>query len=285
MKIIVLGATGMLGNAMLRFLSEQKDLHVLGTFRSSFNALPELASTNLKLLSGINVENHDVLVKLISEVRPDVVINCIGLVKQLPDSDDHLQAIPINSLLPHRLAALCQLIGAKLIHFSTDCVFSGDKGGYTESSMPNPTDLYGRSKLLGEVDYPNALTLRTSIIGHELAGSRSLVNWFLSQSDQVNGFRRAIYTGLPTVEVSRVVRDFILPQLNSLSGVYHVASDPINKFDLLNLIAYRYSKTITINPSDEFAIDRSLDASLFNRTTGYSPPSWPELVNRMFNFQ
>lgn len=285
MKILVLGATGMLGNAMLRFLCEREDIYVFGASRSPLNTLSVLAAKNLKLQSGLNVDNNDVLVKLISEVRPDVVINCIGLVKQLPDSDDHLQAIPINSLLPHRIAALCEMIGAKLIHFSTDCVFAGDKGGYTESSPPNPTDLYGRSKLLGEVNYPHAITIRTSIIGHELANSRSLVSWFLSQSDQVNGFRRAIYTGLPTVEVSRVVRDFILPQLNDLSGVYHVASDPINKFELLCLIANTYSKKIKINPSDEFAIDRSLDASRFNRVTGYSPPSWPELVNRMFNFK
>ena len=285
MKILVLGASGMLGNAMLRFLCGQEDLHVFGTFRSPHNALSALAAKNLKLLSGINIENHDVLVKLISEVCPDVVINCIGLVKQLPDSDDHLLAIPINSLLPHRVAALCQMIGAKLIHFSTDCVFDGEKGGYDESSPPNPTDLYGRSKLLGEVNSPHAITIRTSIIGHELASTRSLVNWFLSQSDQVDGFRRAIYTGLPTVEVSRVVRDFILPQLNSLSGIYHVASHPINKFELLCLIANTYSKKIKINPSDEFAIDRSLDARRFNLITGYSPPSWPELVNQMYKFQ
>jgi dTDP-4-dehydrorhamnose reductase len=285
MKILVLGSTGMLGNAMLRFLSEDSDLYVIGASRNSSNALSSITSKKFKLVSGINVENYDVLVKLISEERPQLVINCIGLVKQLSDSDDPLQAIPINSLLPHRIAALCRLIDAKLIHFSTDCVFTGDKGGYTELSPPNPTDLYGKSKLLGEVDCYNAITLRTSIIGHELAGSRSLVNWFLSQSEPVNGFRRAIYTGLPTVEIARVVRDFILPRLDSMFGIYHVASDPINKFELLSLIAKTYSKNIIINPTDDFAIDRSLDASRFNNIVGYRPPSWPELVNRMFNFK
>jgi dTDP-4-dehydrorhamnose reductase len=285
MKILVLGATGMLGNAILRFLSEKGDHEVIGAFRNESSALSRLVSKEIQLISGVNVENHDALSKLISEVRPNIVINCIGLVKQLSDSDNPLQAIPINSLLPHRLATLCQMIGAYLIHFSTDCVFSGDKGGYSESSLPNPTDLYGRSKLLGEVDYPNSITLRTSIIGHELVGTRSLVNWFLSQTGQIDGFSRAIYTGLPTVELSRVIRDFILPKLDRLSGIYHVASEPINKFDLLNLIANQYSKKIIINPSDKFAIDRSLDASRFNKVTGYSPPSWPELVSQMFNFK
>ncbi|WP_114689314.1 dTDP-4-dehydrorhamnose reductase family protein [Polynucleobacter necessarius] len=283
MKILVLGASGMLGNAMLRFLSSDKNLKVFGTVRSVGIALVDSENHAYKIVDGVNVENHDALVKIMADIRPTIVINCIGLVKQLPDSADPLQAIPINSILPHRLAALCGIINARLIHFSTDCVFSGEVGGYLESDAPNPTDLYGRSKLLGEVDYPNAITLRTSIIGHELSGSRSLVSWFLSQSGRVNGFRKAIYTGLPTVELARIVRDFIFPR-PELRGVYHIASQPISKFELLNLIAKIYCKEIHIDPSDDFSIDRSLNASRFYNATGYSAPPWPELIERMHQF-
>lgn len=283
MKILILGASGMLGNTMLRFMSLNKDFNVYGTVRAADSLSFDSESCAYTLIDGVNVENYDSLVSIMANIRPNIVINCIGLVKQLPDSADPLQAIPINSMLPHKLAALCSIANARLIHFSTDCVFSGELGGYTERDAPNPTDLYGRSKLLGEVDYPNAITLRTSIIGHELKGSRSLVSWFLSQSGQVNGFRKAIYTGLPTVELARIVRDFIFPR-PELRGIYHIASQPISKFDLLNLIAKVYCKKITVNPSDDFAIDRSLNSSRFYDATGYSAPAWPELIRRMHEF-
>ena len=169
-----------------------------------------------------------------------------------------------------------------MIHVSTDCVFSGDRGGYTESDPPDAQDLYGRSKLLGEVDLPNAITLRTSIIGHELdeVNSHSLIGWFLNQKGTVNGFRRAVFSGLPTVELARVIRDHVLVQ-PALHGLYHVAAEPINKFDLLQLVAGVYGKTISLQPCDDPVIDRSLDASRFRDATGYSAPSWPELVARM----
>ena len=283
MNILILGASGMLGNAMLRFMGLNKDLNVFGTVRSASDSLINSKSCAYTIVGGVNVESHDSLVGVMADIRPDIVINCIGLVKQLPDSADPLQAIPINSILPHKLARLCEVANARLVHFSTDCVFSGEAGGYSESDAPNPADLYGRSKLLGEVDYPNAITLRTSIIGHELKGSRSLVSWFLSQSGQVDGFRKAIYTGLPTVELSRIVRDFIFPRPD-LRGVYHIASQPISKFDLLNLIARVYCKDIRVNPSDDFSIDRSLNSSRFYDATGYSAPDWPELIRRMHEF-
>jgi dTDP-4-dehydrorhamnose reductase len=217
-------------------------------------------------------------------VRPDVVVNCVGLVKQLADANDPLQAVPINTLLPHRLAALCQASGARLVHISTDCVFSGAKGNYLETDFPDAYDLYGRSKLLGEVDYPHAITLRTSIIGHELSGNRSLVNWFLAQQGAVKGFTRAIFSGLPTVELASVVRDVVLPR-KELHGLYHVSAKPINKFDLLQLVAKVYRKNIEINPSEELVIDRSLNSDRFKEATGYAPPEWATLIQRMCEFK
>ncbi len=284
MKVLILGVTGMLGNAMFRVLSERADLAVYGTARS--NSACQHFSDNLsgRIIVGTDVENSDSLVRAFAAVRPDVVVNCVGLVKQLADANDPLQAVPINTLLPHRLAALCQATGARLVHISTDCVFSGAKGNYLETDYADAYDLYGRSKLLGEVDYPHAITLRTSIIGHELSGNRSLVNWFLAQQGAVKGFTRAIFSGLPTVELATVVRDVVLP-LKELHGLYHVSAKPINKFDLLQMLAQAYRKNIEINPSEELVIDRSLNSDRFKGVTGYTPPDWPTLIQRMYEFR
>ena len=284
MRVLVLGATGMLGNAMFRVLSASSILEVYGTARnvSSTQYFSDIYSR--QLLVGVDVENHDSLIKAFATIQPDVVINCVGLVKQLADANDPLQAVPLNTLLPHRLAALCQATRSRLIHISTDCVFSGIKGNYSESDFPDANDLYGRSKFLGEVDYLHAITLRTSIIGHELSGSRSLIGWFLAQQGTVKGFTRAIFSGLPTVELSRVVCDFVLPH-SELHGLYHVAAKPINKFDLLQLVAKTYGKDIEIVPSDELVIDRSLNADRFMGATGYVPPEWSVLIQRMYEFK
>jgi dTDP-4-dehydrorhamnose reductase len=216
-------------------------------------------------------------------VRPSVVVNCIGLVKQLAQADDPLSALPINALLPHRLARLCGLVGARFVHISTDCVFNGRKGSYLESDPSDAEDLYGRSKYLGEVAYPHSITLRTSIIGHELSSAHGLVGWFLAQEGTVKGYRKAIFSGLPTVELSRIVRDVVLPQ-PELSGLYHVAAEPIAKYDLLQLVRDAYGKTIAIEPDDGVSIDRSLNAERFRKATGYVAPPWPELVERMRDF-
>jgi len=282
-KVLVLGASGMLGNAVLRLFAQSAGYEVVASARSTsaLRLLPEELSD--RVICGVDVENMDSLMSLFAKTRPDVVINCIGLVKQLAEADDPLAAIPINALLPHRLARLCDVAGARLVHMSTDCVFSGTKGMYTEVDMSDAKDLYGRSKYLGEVDYPHAITLRTSIIGHELSGAHSLVGWFLAQQGVVRGFRRAIFSGLPTVELARVIRDHVLAQ-PELHGVYHVSAEPINKFDLLTLIAKAYGKTIAITADDKLAIDRSLDSSRFRQATGYQPQPWPELVRRMHEF-
>ena len=283
MKVLVLGVSGMLGNAVFRYFSEAGDYEVFGSARSSavrHAFAPALAN---KIIVGTDVDNPDSLALLFAKVKPHIVINCIGLIKQLAEADDPLSAIPINALLPHRLARLCDVAGARLVHMSTDCVFAGTKGMYTEADMSDAKDLYGRSKYLGEVDYPHAITLRTSIIGHELSGAHSLVGWFLAQQGSVRGFRHAIFSGLPTVELARVIRDHVLPH-PELHGLYHVSAEPINKFDLLTLVAKAYGKTIAITPDDKLVIDRSLDSSRFREATGYQPEPWPELVRRMREF-
>jgi len=281
MRVLVLGANGMLGNAMMRILREKKELDVFGTIRSVGIKTYLANEVSERLVAGCDVENHATLVKVFGQIKPDVIINCIALNKQLVDAGDPLFTIPIYALLPHRLAGLCNLTGARLVHISTDGVFSGEKGAYTEKDPSDAMDLYGISKFLGEVDHSNCLTLRTSIIGHELNKKNSLVEWLLSQKGNVRGYTKAIYSGLPTIELAGIIRDYILPNDN-LSGIYHVSSDPISKYDLLCLIADEYKKKIVIEPFDEVAIDRSLDSSAFQSLIGYRPPPWPELVHNMY---
>lgn len=281
MKILVLGVTGMLGSSVFKLLSTDSKYDVVGTARGSKVAEKLAQSVHSEIITGIDVLNHDDLISLFERVRPSVVINCIGLVKQLSSSSDPAIALPINSILPHRLAKLCSLAGAKLVHISTDCVFSGRKGSYVEEDISDAEDLYGKSKFIGEIGGDrNVVTLRTSIIGHELASSRSLVDWFLSQEVSVKGFAKAVFSGLPTVELARVIRDYVIPDRN-LFGLFHVAAQPISKLDLLVLIAGRYRKSIDIIPADDFVIDRSLNAAKFKRATGYDAPEWPDLIELM----
>lgn len=281
MKVLVLGVTGMLGNAVFRVFSADAAYQAWGTLRnaSALSYFPQ--GSHARLLCGVDVLDQDTLTSVMSRVRPDVVINCVGLIKQLSDAKDPLTALPINAMLPHRLARLCELGGSRLIHVSTDCVFSGRKGLYQESDLSDAEDLYGKSKYIGELhEQAHAITLRTSIIGHELGSSHALVDWFLSQQGSVRGFTKAIFSGLPTVELARVMKDFVIahPQLN---GLYHVAAEPIDKFRLLGLVAAQYGKTIEIRPDDALVIDRSLNGARFREATGYIAPDWPELVRRM----
>ena len=282
-RVLVLGVSGMLGNAVLRVFAQSSRYSVMGSARSV--GMLQLLPSELRehVVCGVDVENTDSLMRLFALARPDVVINCIGLVKQLAEADDPLAAIPINALLPHRLARLCDVSRARLVHMSTDCVFSGTRGMYCEQDVSDANDLYGRSKYLGEVDYSHAVTLRTSIIGHELSSAHGLVGWFLAQQVPVKGYSRAIFSGLPTVELACVMRDFVVPN-PELRGLYHVSAEPINKYELLKLVAQVYGKSTDITPDDKVAIDRSLDSSRFREITGYQSPGWPELVRRMHEF-
>lgn len=282
MRILVLGASGMLGNAMLRVMSAQEAWSVFGTVRDVATAL-QAAAPRAVLIPGVHADQPDSLLAAFAQARPNVVINCVGLIKQLSNAEDPLVAVPINTLLPHRLARICEVAGARLVHVSTDCVFSGKQGNYAESDLADAQDVYGRSKLLGEVDYPHAVTLRTSIIGHELRSTHGLVDWFLSQHTRVKGYTDAVFSGLPTCELARVVRDFVIPHA-SLRGVYHVAAEPISKYDLLRLVNRVYGKALEIEPDDRVKIYRSLNADRFREVTGYVAPSWPELVARMHDF-
>jgi dTDP-4-dehydrorhamnose reductase len=280
LRVLVLGATGMLGATFFRAFSADNSLETFGTMRDTGGAKYFAPDLRNALIPNVHFEGETGLVSAFSIAKPDVVINCVGIIKQLPNANDHLESLAINASLPHRLAKYSGMLGARLVHFSTDCVFSGKNGKYREDDFPDAYDLYGRTKYLGEVDYENAVTLRTSIIGHELNSAKSLVDWFLSQSGEVKGFTKAVFSGLPTIEVTRIVREFVIPNAK-LRGLYHLSVDPINKYDLLHLVAETYSKEISIKPDEHVIIDRSLNSDRFRAATGFAAKPWPELIRAM----
>ena len=280
--VLIFGVNGMLGNTVLRYFNYRGIYKVIGTIRG--NRRPKnIFSSHCKIICKINADNIESLNKVINEYRPSFVINCIGIIKQLSTSNNPVLSITMNSLLPHQLLTLCNKVNAKLIHISTDCVFNGKKGQYKEIDLSDATDLYGRTKFLGEVGYNDSVTIRTSIIGHEVETCHSLIEWFLKQNVSVEGFRNAIFSGLPTVELARVIHDYVLPA--NIKGLFHVSSTPISKFDLLNFVAEEYSKIIDIKINDKIVIDRSLDSSKFQNKTGFRPKSWKKMLKTMREFK
>jgi len=281
-NIIVLGISGMLGSAIFKILSKNENFNVYGTLKNKYFLNFFNKNTINKIIINVNALDDDAIKRAIESTSPFLIINCIGLIKQIKESTDALTTIPINSLLPHKLEKICSQNNIKLLQISTDCVFSGSKGNYYENDFPDCSDLYGRSKLLGEVcDSKFALTLRTSIIGHELKGKFSLLDWYLGQSQPINGYKNAIFSGLTTLELANIIERFIVPKIE-MCGLYHVASSPISKYDLLNIIAKTYNKKIQIKPCFEPIINRSLNADKFNVETGYKCPDWNSLIASMY---
>lgn len=278
-KILIVGANGMLGSSLLRYFSSIEDYEVVGTTRSIVVAKQLEQKLNVKIIDSVDVTDFERLESVVVEHKTNIVFNCVGIIKQLDAAKNNILSIEINSLLPHKLAQLCSAHSAKLIHFSTDCIFKGTKGNYVEDDESDALDLYGKSKFLGEVGYNGHLTLRTSIIGHELGTNHSLVDWFLSQKKSVSGFTNAIFSGLPTCYMAEVIHKHVLP--NNLSGLFHLSVEPISKYDLLNIIKKIYGVNIDIKPADEFRIDRSLNSTLFRNKTNFVPESWTKLIEKM----
>jgi dTDP-4-dehydrorhamnose reductase len=280
MRILILGGSGMLGHQLWRQL--HKDHEVWVTLRQPVEryAIYDLFE-NKRVITGIDVANTDALLSAIQASRPEVVINCIGIIKQIKEAKNSLVSISINALLPHRLAQMCAVAGARLIHISTDCVFSGKKGNYTEDDISDAEDLYGRTKYLGELHDKHCITLRTSIIGRELETKSGLIEWFLSQKGKIiKGYKNAIYTGLTTVELARIIEVLLLmhPQLY---GLWHVSSDAITKYDLLRLAQNAFLWEGEIVTDENFVCDRSLNSTRFRNSISYSPPTWSEMITEL----
>lgn len=279
MRVLVLGADGMFGHQMVPTLLGAGHEVVAATRRAPDPATAA-ALSGARLLAGVDARVAETVVGALGDARPDAVVNAIGIVKQRPEARHAVESIRVNSLFPHELHLLCTAVGARLVHLSTDCVFSGRTGNYTEDDVPDPVDLYGRTKLLGEVAGPDALTLRTSIIGLELARGHSLVEWFLRQAGVAAGWTRALYSGLTTAELARVILR-LLEQEPDLAGVWHVSSDPIAKYDLLVLLRDALGSPVEVRPDAGTVIDRTLDSHRFRARAGYQPPAWSRMIDEL----
>ena len=275
-RILVVGASGMLGHEAIRVLSP--DFEVWGACRNPHD-LPDLGVPPERLLGGLDAEKADSAYALVEHVRPTLVLNAAGIVKQLKAGKQAIPSISVNSLWPHVLADACAAHGARMVHVSTDCVFSGARGRYLESDVPDAFDLYGRSKLLGEVtDQDHVVTLRTSIIGWQLGEPTGLVAWFAAhRNEQLKGFTRAVFSGLTTGALTDVIRDVILSD-ETLSGLWHVSAAPIDKYTLLTDLARNLGWDVALSPVDQPVIDRSLDSTPFRQHTGWTPPTWAEML-------
>ncbi|MDC0579053.1 SDR family oxidoreductase [Candidatus Pelagibacter ubique] len=284
-KILIIGASGMIGNSLLNFFSKKNSYSIYATIRSynSFKAPPD--SGSYQLFANLDVEKKSDLESVFSKVVPDVVINCVGVVKQSKEIMNNYRVISLNSVLPHYLESLCARHGARFINISTDCVFSGSRGNYTEDDLPDATDLYGRTKFLGEVYHGNSITLRTSLIGYEYNNTYGLLEWFLSQNVDVEGYKKAIFSGLTVIEFARIINDHVLPN-NNLTGLYQLSAVPICKYDLLMLIKNIYGKNINVIPEDKkVVINRSLDSSSFRKATGFLSKPWPLMIKEMKDYK
>lgn len=273
-KVIVLGASGMLGHKMIQILS--KKFAISGTIRKSKK--PKILEPYC-LYSNVDAMNMTSVIKVIDDANPDIIVNCIGIIKQLPESNDWNISHTINAELPHKLSTYANSHNMRLIHFSTDCVFDGGIGKYREKDIPNATDIYGRTKFTGEVI--DSLTLRTSIIGREIDTNHGLLEWFLSnKGKKVQGYKKSIFSGVTTNELANLVTDIIYNERN-IKGLYNVASEPISKFDLLCLINKYLIDKVIIEPVDGEIVNRSLNGFKLKSVIKYSPPSWEEMIKNM----
>ena len=280
MKVLILGGSGMLGHKLWQTLAPRFDAYVSFRSKPGSFAQPGIFDQS-RSLSGLTAENIDGFARAIEKVHAEVIVNCIGVVKQTAAGKDPATSIEVNAWFPHRLAELCRLAGARLIHLSTDCVFSGRKGNYKEGDTPDGEDLYGRTKLLGEVEGKNCLTIRTSMIGRELQGAQGLLEWFLAhEGGRVRGFTRAVFSGFTTLALAEVIAS-VIANHPELDGIWHVASEPISKFDLLMLVKQTYGLEIQIEPDASVVCDRSLDGSHFRDATAIQSPPWPEMIENM----
>ena len=277
----------MLGHKAFERFSFNEKFEVYGTLKNESYIKKYFSESKHSkyIFSEIDALEINTVTKLIDKLNPDLILNCIGIVKQIKESQNPLLSIEINSLFPHKIANHVESSKTRFIHISTDCVFSGEKGNYLETDQSDAKDLYGKTKFLGELtSYKNSITLRTSIIGPELKGRLSLLEWFLNAKESVNGFTNAIYSGFTTLELTNIIENYVIPNPN-ISGLYNVSSDSISKHDLLNIIAKVYKKNIIIKPLDEFKSDKSLNGDLFKKTFAFTPKSWEEMVVEMYNLK
>lgn len=280
-RILILGGGGTLGHKLWQVLpSRFSDTFVSIRKNREFYSKCGLFNGS-KAIDGLDLRDFSRLNSVLNEIKPSVIVNCAGVTLRSKEALDKNSAISINALLPHRLADWCSRGGARLIHFSTVCVYDGKKGAYTEDDAPDARDLYGVTKALGDVSAPFALTLRSSFIGREIFAGTELLEWFLTQKGKtIKGFRKAVFTGLTTNRLAGLVGDLIESH-PGLNGLYHVSSEAVSKYDLLLMMKDAYKLDVEIVPEEGFEMRRDLDGTRFEKAAGFACPPWKAMMAEM----
>ena len=280
--ILVLGTSGMLGSTIFRYLSKYPSFYLHGVSRSKFNKIPKTFNKNITV-KDLNKNN---IAKIIQKIKPEFIVNCVGIINHKININNVKETIYLNSMLPHILADECIRRNVTLIHFSTDCVFNGTKGNYKESDYSDCYDFYGKTKFIGEPHNGKTIVIRTSIIGHELNSKFGLLEWFLNQKKSVKGFKNFFFSGFPTVEIAEILYNYILKKKTIKSGLYHLGSKKISKFNLLRIIKKVYNKKdIVVNPCYKPIVNKTLNSECFKQITNYKCPPWKDLIKKMYKFQ
>ena len=279
MRICILGAGGMLGHMLVRVLSDDHDVY--GTSKQEWSERAGLARflEKKRWIGGVDAKDIKTVNNCFAEHQFDVVINCIGVVKQRVHRTTDDEMIEINARFPHKVLDICAALGTRLIHISTDCVFSGIKGDYVETDTPDPVDIYGSSKLAGEIVDAHNLTIRTSHVGRELTNFTSLFEWILkNRGKQVVGYSNAIYSGLTTYSLAVVINSMLATGVN-IGGLVHVASKSLSKFQLITELNSRLGLGIDIKMDESVVINRSLRASDQLKQFKIEIPSWDQMLD------
>ncbi len=282
MKILVFGANGMIGHQMWYKLNKEFPGQVYGTVRQSVQHYEQFKIFDLKyLIPNLDVTDFDKVLQVLDRVKPDVVLNCIGITLRKPEAKNLELCVEVNSLFPQRLDKWAAQHQKRLIHFSTDCVFAGSDGMYSETSIPDAQDIYGKTKFLGEVSGSHSLTLRCPIIGREIDGKTELVEWFLKQkNNKIKGYAKAIYSGITSAEMARQII-LIIRKFSNLTGLYQISSEPISKYELLQLLNQISGLGVTIDKDEAYSTNKSLDSKKYRQVTGYVPPLWSAMLTEM----
>lgn len=281
MRILIVGANGMIGSAFFRAMSKQQSWKVFGTLRSPETKSNFFFNNSENIFGGIDICNSCQISSLLENVNPTILINCAGITKQREKSSTRSTVIASNATAPHVIAEICKNKGIRMIHLSTDCVFSGKSGNYKEIDIPDSDDLYGRTKAMGEPTGDHVMTIRTSVIGHEISNRHGLLEWFLSQKNSCDGYKKAFFSGLTTDTLANVIKEHVIPN-HLMTGLFNIAAKKISKYDLLKIIADVYQSGVHINPDSKTVLDRSLDPTRFNTTTGFIAPGWDFMVKKMY---
>lgn len=286
-RILIFGASGMLGSAMFDHFYQQQEFVVYGTCTdvSKVDHCMIFSKAMPNILE-LDVNNEDHVSSILESIKPDIIINCVGFIKQRSHSEKNdeiganIKHIMTNAVFPWILVKLKEK-SARLIHISTDCVFSGIKGNYNETDVCDCIDLYGRTKLIGEPIGDNVCVIRTSIIGHELNTSVSLLDWFLQSNQKVSGYVNAVFSGLPTIVLARMIAEYVIPY-PSLNGLFNLSASPISKFELLDKVRRVYNKDVDLCRDSDLVIDRSLNSQKLRKTTGFKAPTWDEMLSELY---